>query len=391
LKIPTQSDAHLTYCLNVHPVAGLEDLRRAIQGRAARIFQRVANSRNTPPPYGLGLWLPHTALPELREPGALSQLREWLAERGFYAFTLNGFPWGRFHDTRVKQDVYRPDWSDVRRLDYTRELAEVLAGLLPEGTDGTISTLPVTYREWANPMTLTAAAQNLAAALEHLARLRRRTGCRIGLALEPEPDCYLDQSDGVVEFFSQFVPERILPHVDSGLREDARQLLGVCMDTVHSAVLFEEPVGVLERYHAAGVPVLKLHLGAAIVADWQGGAPAGLADFRDRVYLHQVRARLPQGQRAYADLPDALADQEPGERRVHYHVPLTWSGHGRLQSTGAAVSSRLLRVALDAGVRQFEVETYTLGVMPGARDDERRQDQILAEELLHCMELFERA
>jgi hypothetical protein len=71
-------------------------------------------------------------------------------------------------------------------------------------------------------------------------------------------------------------------------------------------------------------------------------------------------------------------------------VPLAWEGAAGLRGTSGLVTPALLGAALDAGVRHFEAETYTLSVMPGAREDETRQDAILADELLHCLELFAR-
>jgi len=44
--------------------------------------------------------------------------------------TLNGFPYGDFHAERVKEEVYRPDWADVRRHHYTLDLAHILCELL---------------------------------------------------------------------------------------------------------------------------------------------------------------------------------------------------------------------------------------------------------------------
>ena len=45
-----------------------------------------------------------------------------------YVFTINGFPYGAFHGTPVKAEVYRPDWRDPERLRYTNQLADLLAG-----------------------------------------------------------------------------------------------------------------------------------------------------------------------------------------------------------------------------------------------------------------------
>ena len=53
-----------------------------------------------------------------------------------YVFTINGFPYGTFHGTRVKEEVYLPDWRDEERLRYTDELADLLAKLLPDGVGG---------------------------------------------------------------------------------------------------------------------------------------------------------------------------------------------------------------------------------------------------------------
>ncbi len=43
--------------------------------------------------------------------------RRWLDRHGCYVFTINGFPMRRFHGTRVKEKVYAPDWTTVKRLD----------------------------------------------------------------------------------------------------------------------------------------------------------------------------------------------------------------------------------------------------------------------------------
>ena len=60
-------------------------------------------------------------------------------------FTINGFPHGTFHGQPVKADVHAPDWRSEERVAYTLRLAEILAALLPDGVDGTISTSPLSY------------------------------------------------------------------------------------------------------------------------------------------------------------------------------------------------------------------------------------------------------
>src|SRR4029453_19507955 len=66
---------------------------------------------------------------------------------GLVLHTINAFPYRAFHAAVVKLDVYRPDWTDARRVTYTLDCAKVLAALLPEGGVGSISTLPLAWRE----------------------------------------------------------------------------------------------------------------------------------------------------------------------------------------------------------------------------------------------------
>ena len=57
-----------------------------------------------------------------------------------YVFTINGFPYGGFHNQNVKDAVHQPDWSTTDRLTYTKRLFLILSTLLPDGMDGGVST-----------------------------------------------------------------------------------------------------------------------------------------------------------------------------------------------------------------------------------------------------------
>jgi len=353
MKLPGAPDAHLTYCLNVHPVETLADVETAVRQDAAAVFARVREATGYAGACGLGLWLPAGAAVELSAPDALRRFRDILDECGFYVFTLNGFPYGRFHGTRVKEAVYRPDWSDPRRLDYTLRLADLLAALLPDGVPGSISTLPITYRDCATDEGVEQSADALRQVAAHLDRIHADTGRDIVLALEPEPDCYLDEVDTALEFFDKHLADAAL-----------RRRIGICLDVVHAAVLFESPMDVLAQLHAADIRVPKMHLAAALTVD---GPDPALAPFRDEVYLHQTRVQTADGVVALPDLP-AGDDGPPGQWRIHYHLPLTWQPPPPLGSTREEVTPELLAAARSLGTTQFEVEVYTLALLRGQPD-----------------------
>ena len=121
------------YCGNVHPGRTIEEVKKNLAEYSIAVKRHVRPDQEM----GIGLWLSATAARELDDQNKLLSFRDWLAENGLIPFTLNGFPYGDFHQEIVKHDVYRPTWAEVERLDYTVRLAEILNMLLPEGIDGT--------------------------------------------------------------------------------------------------------------------------------------------------------------------------------------------------------------------------------------------------------------
>ena len=144
MRIRRDPPLHLTYCLNVHPGETWAENFAAVREKALRVKALVGR----PGPFGLGLRLGGIAARTLSAPAAIAEFRAFCDASELYVFTVNGFPYGRFHGTSVKENVYRPDWRQPERLAYTNQLTDILAALLPEGVRGSISTLPGSYKAW---------------------------------------------------------------------------------------------------------------------------------------------------------------------------------------------------------------------------------------------------
>ena len=371
MLIRPQPPLHLTYCLNVHPGERWSENLAAIETHARAVRDRVAPTQ----PFGLGLRLSRQAADELAGGPNLAAFRRMLADNLLYAFTVNGFPYGSFHGAPVKTQVYRPDWSLAERRDYTIRLAEILAALLPDGVDGSISTVPLSYKPWgSSDGQLRTMIDNLVAVVARLAALRRETGREIHIGLEPEPDCLLETTDEVVRFFEGPLASHGVPMLASLLacsRPEAETLLrrhlGVCVDTCHLAVQFESPTASLARLRRHGIRVSKIQLSAALEVDAAPTPPARLREFCDPVYLHQVRRRSANVITGYADLPEALAAPESGAPsvwRIHFHVPLYFTGDADLRSTAPALDDAFWAEIARGDISHLEIETYTFHVLP---------------------------
>lgn len=354
---------HLGYCTNVHPAEDLAGIIGQLDQYAQPIRRRLGVGR-----LGLGLWLAHEVARELAaDRTAVARLRAELDARGLEVVTLNGFPYRSFHAPVVKHAVYSPDWTGPDRVAYTLDLADVLAGLLPDdAVRGSISTLPLAWRDPWDDGHRDLAGDRIRELEAGLALRAARDGRPVRVGFEPEPGC-------VVESVAQV--ERELAGLGDG------GLLGLCLDACHLAVSFEEPAAVLGRLAAAGLPVVKLQASCALEA----GDPrdpavrAALAPFVEPRFLHQTREAPPDpgtAPRAADDLPEALAgpDALPGDRpwRVHFHVPLHAPPQPPLTSTSAVLEQTL--AGLFAGpaalTDHVEVETYTWSVLPpGQRPD----------------------
>ncbi len=379
MRIRAEPPCDLTYCLNIHPG---EAWSQALENIRCHVLPlRDALSRGVR--FGLGLRLGDQAARTLSDSRERELFHRFLHENQLYVFTINGFPYGPFHGQSVKTSAYHPDWRTQERLDYTVRLAEILAALLPEGGFGSISTVPGSYGEWVRTEAdEDAIARQLVLCAESLARIEARTGRRIGVALEPEPDCYLDDaSDGIAFFERHLLPQARL----AGVGEAAvRRHVGVCLDLCHEAVAFSDAGKSVASMAQAGIGIFKTQISAALETVVCAESVRELARFEDSVYLHPVRVRDDAGgMRWFGDLTAAtlgsLAASEGATLRTHFHVPLYWVGSGLLRTTAAGITSTLMEQIIAAGCRHFEIETYTFSVLPPDARDAGIKESLLRE------------
>lgn len=356
------------YCTNVHAGVDVTAIKQNLEQYA--VPARVACSSEQ---LGVGLWLPAEAARELdKGPEAFGS---FLSDRRLQPYTINGFPYDNFHQPVVKHRVYQPAWWQSERLEYTKQLADILVQLLPESVSvGSISTLPIGWPSAVeSPSQLTQAGENLRGLVTHLEQLEARSGRRIVVAIEPEPGCILDTTDDVLEWFDQHLPD-----------SKHRRYIGVCHDICHSAVMMECQTEVLQRLAAAGILIGKVQVSSAIVADWEsmaGGrrreAIEQLKQFAEDRYLHQTGRRTESGKFELAeDLPELLGripengDPVLGDQRwvVHFHVPIFLERFGHLTTSHADVLECLRTLSSPQTSIEFtghlEIETYAWTVLP---------------------------
>lgn len=351
------STVHLGYCTNVHPAEDLAGVLAQLDTYAVGVRRALDADL-----LGLGLWLAAPVAAELAaDPAARRRLRHELTVRGLEVVTLNGFPYAAFQAPVVKGAVYHPDWTTPERLGYTLNLARVLADLLPDdAARGSISTLPLAWRTPWDTGRADLARRRLDELAAGLATVERETGRTVRVGFEPEPGCLVESTGQAGEVLSAMDTDR----------------LGICLDLAHLACAWEEPVAALGRLRAAGLPVVKVQVSAALAAAEPAASVEALRRWVEPRFLHQTRTAGCAGgadpaHPAYAadDLDAALDARLPGPWRVHYHVPLHAPPEPPLSSTVPELRAALAALFAGpvAGCDHLDVETYTWGVLPAAR------------------------
>lgn len=385
MRTGTDDRVHLTYCTNIHPGERWEEVFHNLQHYVPTLKSNLSPEQ----PFGIGLRLANVATGALLEGDTLAQFHTWLQQQNLYVFTLNGFPYGGFHNQIVKDQVYAPDWSKVERRDYTLRLTQILATLLPDGVEGGISTLPLSYKPWWNgdrtqlDLLFQASSLHLAQVVVRMAEIRAETGKLLHIDLEPEPDGLVENADEVIDFFqSSLLPigsTYLTKHlgISAALAETwIRDHVQICYDTCHFALEYEEPESVFARFQAAGIGIGKIQLSAALKVHLTDDKlqrqliAERLQPFAESTYLHQVIERRNNGTlHHYPDLVTALPHLEQAqaeEWRTHFHVPIFIRDYQLLQSTQDHITDVLKLLQTHPVCNHLEIETYTWEVLPPA-------------------------
>lgn len=373
-------DIHLAYCTNIHRGETWEQTFGTLREHTLAVRDRVSPGA----PYAIGLRLGNQASLELSAPGKLQEFQRWLEKENCYVFTINGFPYGSFHGSRVKEQVYAPDWTTRERVEYTCRLFDLLAQLVPRNVEGSVSTVPCSFKEFIHSREQVAAMRsNVWKVVDYIAALSANTGRTLHLGLEPEPLCFLETSDEAVRFFEELRADR-----PGDSRIDRH--LGVNYDTCHLAIEYENAADSIRNLQQHGIKISKLHFSSALKVRPTREARQALAAFVEPVYFHQVIARWPDGRitrtrdldvaLVNASELDALPLEALPEWRIHFHIPLHSPPTELFETTSSQILGVIDLLAENPALcKHIEMETYTWEVLPAELKKRSVVDQLADE------------
>jgi hypothetical protein len=372
----------LGYCSNIHPGEIWDEHFTELQKYLPEIKKQVCPEKS----FGFGLRIANLASIELcNQPEKIKALKDWLSKEDLFVYTLNGFPFGGFHHAKVKDEVHKPDWTSIERLEYTKRLADILVEIMPNDlSKAGISTSPLSYTFWwkANemPEAFRRSTNQIVELALYLHDLKAKTGKSIHLDIEPEPDGLLGNHQDFIRWYEE---DLLGNHVK--LEAILREHIQICFDVCHYGVSFDNIENALNELKSKGIGVGKIQISSALKVDLSTNFEQGIAaltPYQEPIYLHQVRAIQHSNQLvSFKDLDVALEEIDPTykEARVHFHVPIFLESFGRVESTQHEINKCLAYQKLHRISDQMEIETYTWGVLP--KEFQKPMEESIAREI----------
>src|SRR5438477_8032686 len=191
---------HLTYSTLVHPGDTWEEMWHSLTTYVPKVKERIAPKE----PFGISLRLANASAERLvHDKPEREKLKKFLADNDMYLYTVNAFPYGPFKGQRVKELVYEPDWRSDERMQYTMNVAEILGDVAPEGSSPSIQSAPLGFKpRVTGPDVVASYTEHVLRVAARLVEIHERTGRMVGLALEPEPFCFLETTDEAIDYFT---------------------------------------------------------------------------------------------------------------------------------------------------------------------------------------------
>src|SRR4030095_881782 len=140
------------------------------------------------------------------DPSKRADLKTFFADNDLYLYTSNAFVYGVFKKQIIKEEVYEPDWRTPERREYTKQVADLLADLAPEGVNPSIQSAPLGFKpKVTGDHVVDEYTANVSDVVAHRVELKKNTGKTVTLGLEPEPRCYLETTDETITYFKKYL------------------------------------------------------------------------------------------------------------------------------------------------------------------------------------------
>jgi len=319
---------------------------------------------------GISLCMSNVLLNEIRKDKTLSILKNWLITENVYISSMNGFVYKTFHQKKIKDNIYYPDWTTKQRIKYTKSLIELLGLLMHKNTMGSISTVPISYLPWIKTRHISyilfTASKNLSEIIKFLIEKKN-----IHLDLEPEPDCLINSIDSFIKFYIYWlIPvTKIAFNTKSNFLEPyIKKYIRLCYDICHFSVNFESHEEALCLLKKNKIKIGKIQVSSALEVKVFNSSienkhlVKNLLSFTKSPFLHQTVEKIGNKLKKHKDISYAIknfSEKCGNTLRIHCHAPLYKNIIRGIKTTSVDTKFALELLLKEKYIKEMEIETYT--------------------------------
>lgn len=371
------SKTHITYCTNIHNNVNWEKTLQNLNKYTINIKKNITYNKK----FGIGLCLSNTIVNQLIKVENINLFKNWLTYNNMYILTLNGFVYKHFHKKNIKENIYKPDWSTKKRLLFTKKLIHLFSDIMTE-KNGSLSTVPIFYKKTIDRYKekykiLQKSIINLMEITIILITISKEKKKNLYLCLEPEPDCFLENTNDILNFFNHYLVPYGSEYLNKNYkyplnfaRKQIRKYIQICYDICHFSIQYEKPEETFTTLRKNNIKIGKIQLSSLLNIQTPKNKKIKLKEAKQlsmygkTQFLHQVRTYdKTKNSTNYSDLT-RVTDVKPiletreYNWRIHYHIPLYRKTYDTYNTTQEYIK-KVIQQINPTKENHLEIETYT--------------------------------
>lgn len=351
---------NLMYCSNIFK----NNTQKQLFNNLNKLIKKLKSKFNKEKKFSIGLCASNKLSNELIK--NINIFSKYIKKKKINIPSLNGFSYNNFHKKITKDNIYWPDWSSIKRVNYTNNLIKLLDNINNKNKKS-ISTMPISYKGWINKKNTVyiyyKTAKNLTKVTENIIKNKSN----IIISIEPEPTCLIEKSQEFINYFNNWI-KPLYKKYSINNKKNIKNIIGICYDICHFAVQFEKHEKILNNLEKENIIIGKLQISSALKINDDRTKKENkqiiknLNVFKYSSFLHQINNINKNKTKIYKDIKYSikyLKKNIKSEWRIHFHIPIYINKYKNFRTTNNEIKNVMQNINKKNFTGHIEIETYT--------------------------------
>lgn len=357
----------ITYCSNIFKNNNISELFYNLDTYNKELTQYTH----------ISICISNKIIKALKEKKNIEKILTWNKLNRKKITLINGFVYKRFHQKKIKENIYYPDWTKKERSNFTNDTIFFAQKINRTSKVCGISTLPITYKLWMKndvKYNIKKCIFFFFDLLKILINIKKYKNILIHIDIEPEPFCLLETCNDFVNFFKLWLLPELKKKIKIYLNINSKKAthlitkhFNLCFDLCHSAVMFEDSKTSLNLVRKSNIKIGRIQISSAIKIKKINKKQFEKLNFlNNSPFLHQALVKMKNQKLKKKDFEQikTLKKYLIKEVRIHCHIPIYIKYISKyIGTTQTELKNSLINILQHNDTKNLEIETYTYNVL----------------------------